>query len=70
MKLNLDEAKLLISITAAFVTAKLQAEHLAKLSPERSPKQWEEHFRQEALAIVTSVPPELLDSYIEQRFPR
>ncbi len=70
MKLNIDEARILLATTAVFVAAKLQAEHLAKLSPERSPKQWEEHFRQEALAIVTSVPPELLDSYIEQRFPR
>jgi hypothetical protein len=68
MKAN--EGRIMIATVAVFVAAKLQAEHLAKLSPERSPKQWEEHFRQEALAIVTSVPPEQLNSYIEQRFPR
>jgi hypothetical protein len=67
MKMN--EGHILLATTTVFVANKLAAEHLAKLSPERSPQEWERHFKHEAAALIASLEPECLDTYLQERFP-
>lgn len=56
-------------VTQRLAAFKLQTEYLAKLSPERSAKEWEDYFLIEATKLLCDLPVHQWNAYLNDKLP-